>query len=289
MSEDGMMLSVISRGGERVEIGKLYLYHGNGRVYPLSGQVHWSPDGRTILVDDFAIPDWIAHDAPTFWLYSMEEQHVTILARETYAASTHLDYYRARFHHDGGSIYVIRCTRSGLQCELARLTLAGDDLADFTPIPIDHGYLLSSQTSAIITTAPDAAFLWNEHGEPIGERRGSRFHWLPDGERFAYYTDADLVIEHLSTGAETRLKLLAEIMKQTYPLPRWSPDGRHFAIAATAGFPVWSMEMKQVRIYDLRGVLVNVYRTTSCPELEWFPDSLHLKVSNALWHCFRGA
>ena len=287
MFEDGTTLSVISRGGERVEIGKLYLYHENGRLYPLSGQVHWSPDGRSILVDDFALPYWVGPDAPSFWLYSLEERRSTILAREKrYAVSAQIDYHDARFHHDSGSIYVTKCARSGPRCELTRLTLTGEDRTDFTPIPIDHGYLLSSRTSAIITTAPEVTLLWNERGEPIGERRGSRFHWLPDGEHFAYYTDAEFVIEHLRTGDEVRLKLPAEIMKQMYPLPQWSPDGRHFAIVTTAGFPLWLMEL--VRIYSLRGELLNVYRTSTCTDLEWLPDSLRLKVSVAQWHCFHG-
>ena len=285
-SPDHGLLSIIDRSGRRTDIGKLYMYYQSGRYYPFGGQARWSPDGRTIVMVDFGRPSWAAADHLDFWLYDLNtEQSVNLRGPES---SVFVSYYSARFHPDGRSIYVIRCEHAPRQCELVRLTRTGSDWPGFTPIPINGPYLLSAWYGSIITTTHESGLLWSNQGELLGERRGSGFHWLPDGERFGYYADGEFVIEHLSGGVQTRLKLPARL----FPLssPQWLPDGRHFATITR--IPSWrwglSQDMKQLRIYNLRGEVVSAYHLSGCADVERLMDPPRMVIDTNPAYCHRG-
>ena len=283
---DHGLLSIIDRSGRRTDIGQLYMYHQSGRYYPFGGQVHWSPDGRTIVMVDFGRPSWAPTDHLDFWLYDLNtEQSVDLRGPES---SVFVSYYSARFHPDGRSIYVIRCEHAPRQCALVRLTRIGGDWPGFTPIPLNGPYLLSAWYGSIITTTHESGLLWSNQGELLGERRGSGFHWLPDGERFAYYADGEFVIEHLLDGVQTRLKLPARL----FPLssPQWLPDGRHFATITY--LPSWrrglSQDIRQLRIYNLRGEVVSAYRLDGCADVEQLVDPPRMIIDNNPAYCHRG-
>ena len=280
------LLSIIDRSGRRTDIGNLYMYHQSGRYYPFGGQVRWSPDGRTIVMVDFRRPNWAPTDHLDFWLYDLHtEQSVDLRGPES---SVFVSYYNARFHPDGRSIYVIRCQHAPRQCALVRLTRTGGDWPGFTPITVDRPYLLSARDGSIITTTHESGFLWSNQGELLDERRGSGFHWLPDGERFAYYADGEFVIEHLSDGVQTRLKLPARL----FPLSssQWLPSGRHFATITR--IPSWqwglSQDMQQLRIYNLRGEVVSAYRLSGCADLERLIDPPRMVIDTNPAYCHRG-
>ena len=280
---DHGLLSIIDRSGRRTDIGKLYMYHQSGRYYPLGGQAHWSPDGRAIVMVDFGRPSWAAADHLDFWLYDLNaEQSVDLRGPES---SVFVSYYSARFHPDGRSIYVTRCEHAPRQCELVRLTRTGGDWPDFTPIPINGPYLLSAWYGSIITTTHESGLLWSNQGEQLGERRGTGFHWLPDSERFAYYADGEFVIEHLSDGVQTRLKLPARLF--LFSSTPWLPDGRHFA--AITYLPSWrrglSQNIRQLRIYNLHGEVVSAYRLDGCADVEQLVDPPRMIIDNNPAYC----
>lgn len=285
-SPDHGLLSIIDRSGRRTDIGKLYMYYQSGRYYPFGGQARWSPDGRAIVMVDFGRPSWASTDYREFWLYDLNtEQSVDLQGPES---SVFVSHYSARFHPDGRSIYVIRCQHAPRQCALVRLTRTGDDWPGFTPISINRPYLLSARDGSIITTTHESGLLWSNQGELLSERRGSGFHWLPDGERFAYYADGEFVIEHLSDGVQTRLKLPARL----FPLssPQWLPDGRHFATITR--IPSWrwglSQDMRQLRIYNLRGEVVSAYHLSGCADLERLMDPPRMVIDTNPAYCHRG-
>ena len=285
-SPDHGLLSIIDRSGRRTDIGKLYMYHQSGRYYPFGGQARWSPDGRTIVMVDFGRPSWAAADHLDFWLYDLNtEQSVDLRGPES---SVFVSYYSARFHPDGRSTYVTRCQHAPRQCALVRLTRTGGDWPGFTPISIRGSYLLSARDGSIITTTHESGLLWSNQGELLGERRGSGFHWLPDGERFAYYADGEFVIEHLSAGVQTRLKLPARL----FPLssPQWLPDGRHFATITY--LPSWrrglSQDIRQLRIYNLRGEVVSAYHLSGCADVERLMDPPRMVIDTNPAYCHRG-
>ena len=288
-SEYGDVLSIISRDGERTEIGTLYLSSPSERTYRFNNHVHWSPDGRAIIVNDLPNVTQFDADASYFWLYDLDAERSIDLRQADGVAGV---YYDARFHHDGGSIYATKVEPQRGKLTLVRLTLTGDDWPNFAPIPIAPGWdhFFSGWKNLILTTKQGAGLLWTEQGEPLGERSGSRFHLLPDGERFAYYADGEFVIEQFSTGAQVRLSLALWLFNSE--LPYWSFDGRYFAVLVYP--PAWQnrlrlpWEKEQLRVYDLRGEPVRVYRVVGCAEIEWLVDQPRLVVANSLQRCIRG-
>ena len=284
---DSGVLAVIDRSGNRTEIGKLYLYKQGAVSFPLEDYVRWSPDGRAVVVIDISSSRYVAPDAPDFWIHLLEEErNVDLRSKGSSVYDYHTD---ARFHHDGQSIYVVKREPAPLRHLLVRLTLDGDDWPGFEPIPLERHlrYLTLARDNLIITITPESALIWTDQGELVGERRGSRFHMLPDGERFAYYAENELVIEHFWTAAQIRLSLPASLFD--YTDLRWWPDGRHFAIVLRLPSRASLLSnLQQLRVYNLRGELIHAYRISGCAELEWLADPPRMVLVNSTAQCALG-
>ena len=284
---DSGELAVIDRSGSRTEIGKLYLYSENGRSHPLEDHVRWSPDGRAVVVIDISSSRYVAPDAPDFWTYLLEEERSVDL--QSKGPSVYVYFTDARFHHDGQSIYVVKRERAPLRHVLVRLTLDGDDWPGFEPIPLERHlrYLTLARDNLIITITPESALIWTDQGELVGERRGSRFHMLPDGEHFAYYAEDEFVIEHFWTGTQIRLSLPSPLFD--YTDVRWWPDGRHFGIVLrlpSSDSHLWTLQ--QLRIYNLAGELIRAYRISGCAKVERLVDPPRMVLVNSAVHCALG-
>ncbi len=281
---DSGVLAVINRSGSRTEIGKLYVYSENSRHHPLESHARWSPDGRAIVVIDIPSSRYVTSGTPDFWVYLLEEERSVDLRSK--GPSVYVGYTDARFHHDGQSIYVVKQENVPRRRLLVRLTLDGDDWPGFEPIPLERNlrYFTLARDNLIITVTPESALLWTDRGELIGERRGTRFHVLPDGERFAYYAENEFVVEQFWSTDQVRLALPASLF--AYTDLQWWPDGRHFAIIShlpSRDSHVWSL--RQLRIYNLDGELIRAYRTSGCAAISRLPQHHRLVVVNSPARC----
>ena len=284
---DSGVLAVIDRSGNRTEVGKLYLYKQGAVSFPLEDYVRWSPNGRAVVVIDIPSIRNVAPGAPDFWMYLLEEERSVALRSE--GPSVYVGYTDARFHHDGQSIYVVKGERAPSRRLLVRLTLDGDDWPGFEPIPLERHlrYLTLARDNLIITITPESALIWTDQGELVSERRGSRFHMLPDGEHFAYYAENEFVIEHFWAGTQIRLSAPAPLFD--YTDLQWWPDGHHFAVVSrlpSLDSHLWRLQ--QLRIYNLGGELIRAYRISGCAELEWLADPPRMLLVNSAAHCALG-
>ena len=289
----GRQLSIIERGGKRTDIGKLFLSHQTDNVYPLSQHATWSPDGRIIVFNDRVIPIWLDPDAYELWLYHVDEMRRVDL-RDELVDPQSVTYHETVFHPHGQSFYLLERQLGPAPASLLRLTLDGETWPEYRPVPVfvrEFGNGLSSTGDRMITEQGRTGFLLTEQGEQLGWRHGTQMHWLPGGERIAYFAEGEWIVEHLDTQELVRFKVLFDHQEEVIR-PYWSPDARHFVAATFSGR--WRNQRAahltgghpRLRIHTADGDLVVAYRAAGCMRAEWLPDGTRLALS--VFECFGG-